>query len=80
MNELLGRCKVAWLLARWNGMASSDLGIADDTDDGHAIEIPKSIRHVSLQLEFILAQVAPCLQVTWVAAVLDESGWSRLPF
>ena len=65
-------------MARWDCMTRLDLVVADDTDDGHAIELPKDLRHISLVLKLVLTQVAPRLKVIWVIAVLDEACRSGL--
>lgn len=60
-------------------MTGLGLAVADYTDNSHAIELSEGIRHTSFLLELVLAQVAPCLKVIRVAAVLDKAGQSGLP-
>ena len=55
-----------------------DFVVANHTDDSHAIELPKGLRHVSLLLKLVLTQVAPSLKVVRVVAVLDNPRWSGL--
>ena len=65
-------------LTRCNCVASLGLCIAHDADDGHAVELSKGVRHVSLKLKLLLAQVAPSLEIIRVAAVLNKPGWGGL--
>lgn len=60
-------------------MTGLGLAVADYTDNCHAIELSESIRHISLLLELVLAQIAPRLKIIRVAAVLDKAGQSGLP-
>jgi len=55
-----------------------ELVVANDTDDSHAIELPKGLRHVSLLLKLVLTQVAPSLKVVRIVAVLDKACRSGL--
>ena len=59
-------------------MACIGLVVADDANNGHAIELPEGVCHVSLLLKLLLAVVAPCLKIIWVATVFDETYRSWL--
>jgi len=61
-------------------MVCFGLVVADDAYNGHAIELPEGVCHVALLLKLLLAVVAPCLKIIWIATVLDEPcrSWLRL--
>jgi len=54
-------------------MARMGLAVADDANNCHAVEALECVRHIPFSLELLLAEVAPCLKIIWVAVVLDES-------
>lgn len=59
-----------------SGVPFSDLGIADDANDGNPRELAKGLRHFAFLEKEFLTIVTPCLQVVGVGAVLDESRFA----